>query len=326
MDLTYFKRFRMEINLAGRDLTPRPVPSNYYFLPWEESLLDAFSQAKYRSFRNELDANVFPCLSEFDGCRKLMAEIVRKPGFLPEATWLVVCSGNGRSRPDYCGTVQGIRDRQGLGAIQNLGITPEHRNTGLGTSLLWHALLGFHQSGVRRVFLEVTARTTVRSVSTGAPDSSPSEPCTRPLRRNTPRETPHLFPHVSQWPGVGRRADELAAIGGVHLFGAGRLCPRSGRSRRPEQFFLRDGAARRRSRDSRQFILDLDNLGVERSEAVSTAHTSYSGATVAENLPRRWRFTPTCCAARTCPLTSWKPAGWRCCRNFEPSRTSRRRK
>jgi len=39
------------------------------------------------------------------------------------------------------------------------------------------------------------------------------------------------------------------------------------------------------SRDSRQFILDLDNLGVERSESVSYAHTSYSGATLAENLP-----------------------------------------
>lgn len=39
------------------------------------------------------------------------------------------------------------------------------------------------------------------------------------------------------------------------------------------------------SRDSRRFILDLDNLGVERSESVSNAHTSYSGATLAENLP-----------------------------------------
>ena len=39
-------------------------------------------------------------------------------------------------------------------------------------------------------------------------------------------------------------------------------------------------------RDSRQFILDLDNLGVERSESVSNAHTSYSGATLAENLPQ----------------------------------------
>jgi len=38
-------------------------------------------------------------------------------------------------------------------------------------------------------------------------------------------------------------------------------------------------------RDSRQFILDLDNLGVERSESVSSTHTGYSGATLAENLP-----------------------------------------
>jgi predicted Zn-dependent peptidase len=38
-------------------------------------------------------------------------------------------------------------------------------------------------------------------------------------------------------------------------------------------------------RDSRRFILDLDNLGVERSEAVAGAHTSYGGATLAENLP-----------------------------------------
>jgi len=38
------------------------------------------------------------------------------------------------------------------------------------------------------------------------------------------------------------------------------------------------------SRDSRQFILDLDNLGVERSESVSSSHAGFSGATVSENL------------------------------------------
>ena len=37
-------------------------------------------------------------------------------------------------------------------------------------------------------------------------------------------------------------------------------------------------------RDSRQFILDLDNLGVDHNESVSNAHTSYSGAMLAENL------------------------------------------
>ncbi|MBI3839565.1 MAG: insulinase family protein [Planctomycetia bacterium] len=38
------------------------------------------------------------------------------------------------------------------------------------------------------------------------------------------------------------------------------------------------------SRDSRQFIQDLENLGVERGESVSTSHTSFSGATLAKNL------------------------------------------
>ena len=38
------------------------------------------------------------------------------------------------------------------------------------------------------------------------------------------------------------------------------------------------------SRDSRQFVRDLENLGVERGEGVSASHTSYSGATLAKNL------------------------------------------
>jgi predicted Zn-dependent peptidase len=38
------------------------------------------------------------------------------------------------------------------------------------------------------------------------------------------------------------------------------------------------------SRDSRQFINDLDCLGVERSESVGEAHTRFGGATLADNL------------------------------------------
>lgn len=38
-------------------------------------------------------------------------------------------------------------------------------------------------------------------------------------------------------------------------------------------------------RDSRRFIEDLDNLGVERSESVSDSHTRYGGATLSGNLP-----------------------------------------
>ena len=156
MDLMYFKRYRMEITLAGRDLTPARAPDGYRFEPWSPTRLDAFAEAKYLSFRSEIDANVFPCLAEFDGCRRLMREIARKPGFLAGTTWLLAYS-RGKKRPEHCGTVQGIRDVNGLGAIQNLCITPEHRNAGLGTILLDYALRGFRQAGISRVYLEVTA-------------------------------------------------------------------------------------------------------------------------------------------------------------------------
>jgi GNAT superfamily N-acetyltransferase len=159
MDLTYFKRYRMEINLAGRDVTPHVSPPGYQFLSWDPTLLDAFAQAKYLSFHEEIDANVFPCLGELDGCRRLMTEIIRKPGFLPEATWLLTFSRTGRGRPECCGTVQGVRDRgNGQGAIQNVGIVPAHRNRGLGSILLMHALQGFRKAGLTRVYLEVTAQ------------------------------------------------------------------------------------------------------------------------------------------------------------------------
>jgi len=154
----YFKRYRMEIDLMGRDLSRAAPPQGYCFLPWDSSLLEAYALAKYRSFRDEIDANVFPCLGNLAGCRRLMTEISHKPGFLPEATWLAECLSNGRRAPEYCGTVQGIRDRPGLGAIQNLGITPEHRDAGLGTRLLFRALQGFRQAGIERVYLEVTSQ------------------------------------------------------------------------------------------------------------------------------------------------------------------------
>jgi GNAT superfamily N-acetyltransferase len=160
MELTYFKRFRMEIGLDGRDLAQPPLPDGYRFLPWDPSLVDAFAEAKYGSFRDEMDVHVFPCLGDLSGCRRLMHEIVRKPGFLAGATWLLVYAPRGQRRIEYCGTVQGVRDRQGLGAIQNLGVTPSHRNAGLGTQLLFQSLAGFRAAGVGHVHLEVTAENT----------------------------------------------------------------------------------------------------------------------------------------------------------------------
>jgi GNAT superfamily N-acetyltransferase len=157
MDIQYFKRYQMEIRLTGQDFTCRASPPEYRFIPFSPGLLEAFSLAKYYSFRQEMDTMVFPCLGELEGCRKLMTEIARKSGFTPQATWLAVYYAAPRARPVACGTIQGIRDQSGLGAIQNLGVTPEHRRCGVGMSLLCRCLTGFQRSGVHRVHLEVTA-------------------------------------------------------------------------------------------------------------------------------------------------------------------------
>jgi ribosomal protein S18 acetylase RimI-like enzyme len=133
------------------------LPSEYTLLPWSDSLVEAHAEAKYQSFCLEVDANVFPCLGEREGCARLMREIARREGFLSAATWLLVCRNDGRSL-DYCGTVQGVRDAKDFGAVQNLGITPSHRGQGLGTYLLHRALCGFLNVGLRRAYLEVTAQ------------------------------------------------------------------------------------------------------------------------------------------------------------------------
>ena len=188
MGLTYFKRYRMEFDLGREDSPPPELPAGYRLVPWGDRLASAHAQAMHRSFRTEVDANVFPCLASSRGCQRLMEELCRRPNFLPEATWLVtyrptsdigwlsfdrmgnfrtsrmIASLDGDSRGvrdddsafEVCGTIQGIEDR-GAGAIQNLGIVPAHRGRGLGERLMHLSLAGFRRLGLRKAALEVTA-------------------------------------------------------------------------------------------------------------------------------------------------------------------------
>lgn len=158
MTLTYFKRFRMEYDLGQPLYEPPELPAGYWLLSWDERLVEGHAVAKFESFRFELDANVFPCLGDLEGCHRLVREIFSRPGFLPQATWLVGTQNNPSKRFEYCGTIQGIRDDRGIGSIQNLGVTPAHRGRGLGQILLWHALRGFTDLGIERSSLEVTAQ------------------------------------------------------------------------------------------------------------------------------------------------------------------------
>lgn len=158
MGVTYFKRYRMETELDRIGFAPPDLPRGYELLAWDEGLLAAHAEAKYRSFCFEIDANVFPCLGDREGCQRLMNEICGRDTFVRQATWLLSYRGLAGPEGEVCGTIQGLRDRGGLGAVQNLGITPRHRGQGLGTLLLHRALTGFQAVGLPRAYLEVTAQ------------------------------------------------------------------------------------------------------------------------------------------------------------------------
>jgi ribosomal protein S18 acetylase RimI-like enzyme len=149
--ISYFKRYKMEVALAGLPLAPS-LPAGFTCLPWSWTLEQAHATALYGSFHGEVDSHVFPSLGSPDGCCILMDAIVTRRSFVPEATWLLM----GPDGPS--GTIQALRDRCVFGSIQNVGVVPQYRGRGFGRILLLHALHGFYRSGLGRAMLEVTAQ------------------------------------------------------------------------------------------------------------------------------------------------------------------------
>ncbi len=156
MAVTYYKRFRMEIDLTQVPLDEPSVPEGYEWVAWQPALLERHALAKFESFRSEIDSDIFPCLGEPSGCRALMSEIVQRATFVPGATWLVSCHVASNQWED-CGTIQGLVQAGQWGAVQNVGVAPEHRSRGLGRALILNSLAGFKAADVPRVYLEVTA-------------------------------------------------------------------------------------------------------------------------------------------------------------------------
>ena len=115
--MTYFRRYRMEFNLRGGVPSLPPLPFGYELVPYSESVLREHATAKYQSFRRELDADVFPCLSRQDGCLRLMREITDRGGFVPQATWLLRHRDTAAGRRLPVGTIQGL-DIDNWGAVQ----------------------------------------------------------------------------------------------------------------------------------------------------------------------------------------------------------------
>lgn len=158
MGMTYFRRYRMEMDLARVVQPPddeRWAADGYRFVAFDDGLIREHAQAKFQSFRSEMDSHVFPCLGRRDGCLRLMREIADRANFVPSATWLLQYQDRTGGRAIPVGTIQGLQQDE-WGSIQNLGVAPEHRGRGLGAALLVRAAIGFRMSGMAKIHLEVT--------------------------------------------------------------------------------------------------------------------------------------------------------------------------
>ncbi|MEZ6057477.1 MAG: N-acetyltransferase [Planctomycetaceae bacterium] len=157
MPVTHFKRLMMELD-TRRVLVPEPtLPDGYEWAAWHPSTIDEHARAKFESFRDDLDGELFSCLSDESGCRRLMYDISHNHGFLSQATWLIRFVGNPFLRSLPCATIQGLRKQGNVGGVQNVAVIPEHRGFGLGRALMLQSIKGYQLAGIHRIRLEVTA-------------------------------------------------------------------------------------------------------------------------------------------------------------------------
>ncbi len=157
MPPSYFKRLKMEFDFRKTAVPAPGLPDGYHFRAWHPNLLEQHAAVKFAAFQGEPDCRLFPCLASLDGCLDLMRSIVTHRAFLPSATWLIEFTGNEFAGDVPCASIQGMWDSATTGAIQNVGVVPEHRGIGLGRALVAKSLIGFCESGITRVTLNVTA-------------------------------------------------------------------------------------------------------------------------------------------------------------------------
>ncbi len=164
----FIKRLRMQVDLSGiaqwldsfrPEIAAQSNSSReqgqVVWLPWHSKLIGAHAQAKWESFRHEMDGSVFACLADREGCRQLMRDLAGRTDFVPEATWLAILRDEqGNEQP--LATIQGLLANHGYGSIQNIGVIPSWRGRGLGKELLRRCLSGYRDNGCRSVSLEVT--------------------------------------------------------------------------------------------------------------------------------------------------------------------------
>lgn len=150
------KRYQMVFDARKNELPEPTLPDGFFWVPWSDNLLAKHAEVKHKSFRNELDAELFPTFSQYESCLRLMDSIASRSGFVPDATCMIAFGTHTRIL-DYCANIQGIKVKVDVGAIQNVAVMPGYRRRGLGFALVAKCLRGFKRNGTDQVTLEVTA-------------------------------------------------------------------------------------------------------------------------------------------------------------------------
>ncbi|MBI1348906.1 GNAT family N-acetyltransferase [bacterium] len=157
MTTHYYKRYRMECDLTQGAISIPALPEDYVWQNWRAGCEDRHAWVKLQSFREEVDATVFECLGDYQGCLHLMRDIAGQDGFLSDATWLISLFNPADGKREDCGTIQAVALTETLASIQNVGVTPMHRGLGLGRALVSRCLAECQAAGLHRIGLEVTA-------------------------------------------------------------------------------------------------------------------------------------------------------------------------
>ncbi|MGL4595602.1 MAG: GNAT family N-acetyltransferase [Thermoguttaceae bacterium] len=132
------------------------MPPNCWMASWNINDLPIHSEILYKSFRNDVDALVFPTFQNHGRCTQLMEAVSSCSTFLPEASCLIA-HGDPDGLFEYVAGIQGHMFDKKIGGIQNVAVLPEYRRRGIGLALVLCALRGFQQAGIKRVTLEATA-------------------------------------------------------------------------------------------------------------------------------------------------------------------------
>ena len=314
MSVSYFKRFRMEIDLRGRRLDSA-VASARLSAGRLDTRNDSAPTRKRSTTasatRSTPTSSTASAIST--AATGLMHEISLKDGFLPEATWLAAYVAGGEM--EYCGTIQGIRatskyggdskrrhhagasrtrrrhgavDRRAAGLSASraaAGLSRSDRPERTGRAPVQAAGLPAHQDAVqgRRAGLFLTLATS-RECTVGWVESRVLDHSYRQISRAS-RVRRNSFSYLGErlvLVGEPTRSMESAAFTFLLPGGCAYDPPGGAGLAALTSEMMQRGAG---PRDSRAWISELENLGVERGESVGVAQATFHGATLRDNLP-----------------------------------------